>query len=186
MNLTKGDAVIYTGLPSGTLLNGSTYLLEGIEGDMAVLHRHGECSIEDIYPLRDFNGNDEIHHTYYEDMIAGTWTLPSDRNYINLQGLVKLYTEERLMEVSLDDIDGISLDLPERMRGENCACCNGERFITADTKKPLILFVGLENPMGRKYRVMDGKHRIAKLRWCGKDTAMAYVLHIDEVLPYFN
>lgn len=184
-NYEKGDSVIYKGLPNG-LENGGIYLIEEVLEDSVILYNEGECEKSLLYPLREYTGNEENHPVYYEDRIAGVWTLPSNRRFISLKGLIDFYTDDRLMEVKLDDLDGCGLDLPERMRGENCACCGGERFITADAKKPLILFAGLMNPMGRPYRVMDGLHRIGKLRWMGRDSAMAYVLHIDEVLPYFN
>ena len=181
-----GDTVIYTGLP-GELANGGLYLVESVGNNMLTLMNHGKHFLKDFYPLREFNGNDEIHEPYLFDEISGEWTLPSDRSSLNLMGLVRLCNEDSLQTVLISDVGGIGWDLPERMRGLTCACCGGERFITADMDKPIFLIEGLPDPyLGRRYRQMDGKHRTAKRIYFGHTTTPAYVFHIDDLLPYFN
>lgn len=128
---------------------------------------------------------DEYHPHHKHDKVCGVWEVPGGA--LSCRGLIKLCTEDRLQEVSFDDIGGMTMDLPERMRGPNCICCGGQRFLTADVKKPLFLIEGLKDPhQDRKYRCMDGKHRIEKLRWLGYNSAKAYVIHIDEATPYLH
>ena len=182
-----GDTLIYTGLP-GELANGGLYMVETVgESTLTLMNHEGEWSFDDFYPLRDFNGNDDNHQTHKHDRIAGEWNLPSPRSLLMLRGLIKLCTEDRLQDILISDIGGMGFDLPNRMLGKDCACCNGERFITADMHKPILLIDGLTDPyLGRRYRNMDGKHRIAKRLYFNYTTVPSYVFHIDEVLPYFN
>jgi len=183
-----GDCIIYTSLP-GYLMNGSLYMVQSVvdETTITLVDIDGEFPTSDFYPLREFNGNDEIHEPYLFDEISGEWTLPSNRSSLNLRGLVRLCNEDSLQTVLISDVGGIGWDLPERMRGLTCACCGGKRFITADMDKPIFLIEGLPDPyLGRRYRQMDGKHRTAKRIYFGHTTTPAYVFHIDDLLPYFN
>ena len=182
-----GDALIYTNLP-GELMNGGIYMVETVgESTVTLMGYETKYPIEDFYPLKDFNGNDDNHVTDAYDRITGRWTLPSDREILQLRGLVKLCTKDRIQTVNISDISGHGLDLPARLLGKTCACCNGERFVTSDMSKPIFLIEGLDDPyLGRRYRNMDGKHRIAKRLYFGYTTVYGYVFHIDEILPYIN
>ena len=184
---TTGDSVIYTGLP-GALANGKIYVVDGVgENNITLMDQHGEYQAEDFYPMREFRGNDDNHLTNFNERIAGKWTLPSDGQVLMLRGLIKLCTEDKLQTIDISDIGGMGFDLPDRMLGKTCACCGGERFITADMQKPIFLIDGLvDEQLGRRYRNMDGKHRIAKRKYFGLTTVEAYVFHIDEILPYIN
>ena len=184
---TIGDSVIYTGLP-GALANGRIYVVESVsDNGITLLDQHGEHPVDDFYPMRGFNGNDDNHQVNFNERIAGKWTLPSDGQALMLRGLIKLCTEDKLQTVNISDIGGMGFDLPDRMLGKSCVCCNGDRFVTADMQKPCFLIEGLvDDQLGRRYRNMDGKHRIAKRKYFGLTTVEAYVFHIDEVLPYIN
>ena len=65
--------------------------------------------------------------------------------------------------VKLSDIAWKGFNLDMSVRGENCICCDGDRFRDCDSTKPGILLEGIKNPGGRKYRCLDGKHRIEAL-----------------------
>ena len=183
-----GDCIIYTSLP-GYLMNGSLYMVQSVVDETTITLEDidGEFPTSDFFPLRDFDGNDDNHVTDAFDRISGRWTLPSDREILKLRGLVKLCTKDRIQTINISDISGHGFDLPDRLLGKNCACCEGLRFVTADMSKPVFLIDGLDDPyLGRRYRNMDGKHRIAKRLHFGYTTVDGYVFHIDEVLPYIN
>lgn len=170
-------------------MNGSLYTVMSVvdENTITLVDIKGEFPASDFFPLREFNGNDDNHVTDAYDRISGRWTLPSDGQILKLRGLIKLCTEDRIQNVNISDISGHGLDLPARLLGKQCACCDGERFVTADMSKPIFLIEGLDDPyMGRRYRNMDGKHRIAKRLYFGYTTVDAYMFHIDEILPYIN
>jgi len=55
------------------------------------------------------------------------------------------------------------------------------RLAEADTAYPCIALVDAPNPSDRKYRLIDGNHRIHKLICEGKHEARFHVFELDEV-----
>ena len=60
------------------------------------------------------------------------------------------------------DIFYYGYNYPANKVGNNCICCNGERYRKCSINFPGILVKGF-NPYGLKYRMIDGKHRLMKL-----------------------
>jgi hypothetical protein len=56
-----------------------------------------------------------------------------------------------------------------------------ERFEACDTRYPPIVVRAMENPCGKPYRLIDGNHRIHRLKAEGRSRAMFYVLEPREV-----
>ena len=106
--------------------------------------------------------------------------------YLRLRRLNHLRTPDRLVDVPFDEIQWPGFDLPKRMRGRYCVCCDGARWADADLDAPGILIEGVKTFSGRKYYNVDGRHRIEKLIDLGKTSASHWVFHIDELIPYIQ
>ena len=190
-----GDAVIYVGKPTNQLLNGDLVCIDRIDGDHAILFGSGfRVPLSDLYQLRDFDLNEEIVYAHYHDSLFGTWTLPMEgRSHLILRGVAHLCTPDRIVEVDISDIECVTFDLPKRVRGPNCICCDGKHFITTDMDKP-IFSVYIEDGMTSscrdmsqfKYLSLDGKHRLEKRMYYGLTTIKTYLFGMEELIPYCN
>jgi hypothetical protein len=58
------------------------------------------------------------------------------------------------------------------------------RYITASLRYPVVLLDGLPNPGEKRYRMIDGRHRLKRSIDDGKTTVIAYVLTPSDVFPY--
>ena len=72
------------------------------------------------------------------------------------------------------------------MTGINCICCNGERYKRCDTKYPGIVLDNASNNPMKRYRLLDGKHRLRKLIDRGFYRANFYVLDLNDIQQYFR
>tara|TARA_R100000005_G_C4842388_1_gene113156 strand:+ start:77 stop:484 length:408 start_codon:yes stop_codon:yes gene_type:complete len=120
----------------------------------------------------------------------GDWRIPSisTANNLNLylEDISHLLTEDKLQELDLDDIAWKGRHLPESQICNNCICCGGKRYQECDVSYPGIVVETIINPFGKKYRMLDGKHRIMKLREQGVERSMFYVLEYKVVKNYFK
>ena len=73
------------------------------------------------------------------------------------------------------------MNLPEEMATNECICCNGLRYLKCDIKYPCIVLNNAVNPHGKKYRLIDGKHRMAKMRKQGITSSEFYVLELNNL-----
>ena len=104
--------------------------------------------------------------TFGYDPVYGDWGILNDKDKIirlNLHDLIDLLNKKGITEVKFDHIAWKGFDLGMDKRGVNCVCCGGERYIHCNNRIPGILLKGVKNPGGRKYRCIDGKHRIEAL-----------------------
>jgi len=181
----------YVGLP---------HIYERLEpGDVYELHRETDDSYIFQY---DSNLYDKSQFFEYEiskcvedfdwsrdENYYGDWRIPeldsSDEIPIRLRRINPLLTENNIIEVDFNDIQWFGFDLPSRITGENCICCGGERTKKADLSKLGILLDGTTTYSGRRYRSMDGRHRIEKLRSMGFTRSKFYVLNFAEIKNYF-
>ena len=67
------------------------------------------------------------------------------------------------------------------LRADNCPCCNGHRFKECNATIPGILLEGTSNPGGRKYRCLDGKHRIEALLSYEREYGIFYVVTMSDI-----
>ena len=133
--------------------------------------------IQGIHPCRKFDGS------------YGDWRIKEISNsdlFLKLFDIKHLLVEERLQTVNFDDIKWKGKNLTMDKRGEMCICCGGKKYVTCDTKFPGILIKGVSNDSGEKYRMIDGKHRIEKIKYNNIYNSKFYVLEFDEIKKYFK
>ena len=121
------------------------------------------------------------------DIIYGDWRLheiSSDTLVLRLVDLIPILKDKSFKLVELDEIAWKGFDLGMDKRGMNCVCCGGERYIHCNNRVPGILLKGVKNPGGRKYRCIDGKHRIEALLSYDMEVGNFFVLDIEDVKPY--
>jgi len=111
----------------------------------------------------------------------GDWSISGIPTKIHLRNIQHLLTEDKLREVSFDEIAFKGKHFTN-LRGPMCLCCDGARYYSAKIKFPGILVEGMENPYELKYRMIDGKHRIEKMIDHGKKSSIFYVIKLQNFL----
>ena len=169
-----------------------------IPGNLYEMYRE----LNDHYILEDSDNRYDKKHFFKdsEDCLSdydlshweefyGNWIIPElPERYlgIRLRRITPLLTDDRIQEIDINTIQWMGFDLPNRLRGENCICCDGKRTREADLSKLGLLLDGTTTYSGRRYRSMDGKHRIEKAILKGHTSFKFYVFHIDEIRDYFS
>lgn len=105
---------------------------------------------------------------------------------VRMRRLGKLLTPDKIQDIKFDEIQWPGWDLPKRQRGAYCICCGGKRWVSAQLEVPGILLDGTRTYSGRRYRNIDGRHRIEKAIDVGRNSLKHYVLTLDEILPYIE
>ena len=119
----------------------------------------------------------------------GDWTLyevGTEPRRIHLNTIKHLLTDNRLQSLKHEDISWRGKHLPSNMIGTHCICCAGRRYHNCDISEPCIVLENASNPDNLKYRMIDGKHRMMKMRSHGQLDSMFYVLSLDSILPYIS
>ena len=117
----------------------------------------------------------------------GDWRLReiSDNNlFLYLHEIEYLLDRKKML--SFSDIAWKGDNLPLHMTGEKCICCNGKRYIECNTRIPGIVLEDVYNPSFKRYRLLDGKHRIRKMMDKGEMWSYFYVLQLDEIREFFR
>ena len=119
----------------------------------------------------------------------GDWRLPQVSNddlFLYLSEIEHLLTDDKRENLFITDISWKGDNLPLEMTGINCICCNGERYKNCNTKYSGIVLDHASNNSLKRYRLLDGKHRLRKLIDSGYYRANFYVLQLDEIQQYFR
>ena len=119
----------------------------------------------------------------------GDWRLPQVSNddlFLYLSEIEHLLTDDRRENLFISDISWKGENLPLEMTGSKCICCNGERYKNCNTKYSGIVLDHASNNSLKRYRLLDGKHRLRKLIDSGYYRANFYVLQLDEIQQYFR
>lgn len=119
----------------------------------------------------------------------GDWRiheLPNINSKFRLRLLTQFKSPDRIKEIPFDEVQWFGFDEPLSQRGMNCRCCGGYRTALAELDYPGILLDGTKTYSGRRYRSMDGRHRIEKHLHFGDMTGRFYVFHLDEIIQYFQ
>ena len=119
----------------------------------------------------------------------GDWRLPQVSNddlFLYLSEIEHLLTDDRRENLFISDISWKGENLPLEMTGSKCICCNGERYRNCNTKYSGIVLDHASNNSLKRYRLLDGKHRLRKLIDSGYYRANFYVLQLDEIQQYFR
>ena len=133
-------------------------------------------------------GITDFQHTFFEiDEVYGDWTLEGKECYLNLNDLLPVLNDKTgFHRVELEDIAWKGFDLDMSLRADNCPCCNGNRFRDCNPTMPGILLEGIPNPGGRKYRCIDGKHRIEALLSYEQTHGTFYILNMSHIIDYLK
>ncbi len=124
-----------------------------------------------------------------KNSIWGDWILyelGTEPRELHLYTIEHLLTKDRLQSLKHEDISWKGKNLPSSMTGRRCGCCAGVRYASCDTSIPCIVLDKVSNPDNLRYRMIDGKHRMMKMRLHGQLDSIFYVLSLDEVLPYIK
>lgn len=124
-----------------------------------------------------------------KNSIWGDWILyelGTEPRELHLYTIEHLLTKDRLQSLKHEDISWKGKNLPSNMVGTRCGCCAGARYASCDTSIPCIVLDKVSNPDNLRYRMIDGKHRMMKMRLHGQLDSIFYVLSLDEVLPYIK
>ena len=186
-----GQVLLYDGMNQyPELIPGDIYCLEEVKDDM--IRIYGYDAWYDAYLFSTYTEGDSFQNYDKSGWKDETnWYIPEvgEGYRIRLRRLNWMRNPDRLQDIPIADIQWYQEEkfgYTEAMDHMNCPCCNGDRVVLADTTYPGILLEGTTTITGKKYRSMDGSHRIQKMLYYGKKTAPCYVFHIDEVLNYFE
>ena len=127
--------------------------------------------------------------TFSHKGIYGDWSLKQhpEAKILNLNKVKHLLNLNKIKTINFKEIAYKSFNIAKDKTHENCICCNGERYIKCNTDHLGILLKGEEyNNYNKKYRMLDGKHRIMKLKEMGEYEYDFYVLSYNEIKKYIN
>ena len=121
--------------------------------------------------------------TGYHDCIKndryGDWRLFENISAIDLKKIRYLLTETQIL--NHEDIAWKGMYLPEELVTDQCVCCGGLSFLECDISFPCIVLNNAVNPYNKKYRLIDGKHRMAKMRRMGMTSSKFFVLELNNL-----
>ena len=115
----------------------------------------------------------------------GDWRVSEKCSKLHLSDIQYLLTDDKLQKISFDDIAWKGMDLPVEERRHKCRCCKGERYFSCKTYYPPIVCVNMPNPFNKKYRCIDGKHRIERMLSKNRCRSRFYVLDYADIKQYF-
>ena len=111
----------------------------------------------------------------------GDWRLSEYEQVLELKHIEHLLTDDRLQDVLFDDIAWKGMHLPIEQRRDKCICCHGVRYHNCDINYPPILCIHTPNPFNKKYRLLDGKHRMEKMLAQHRFRSRFYVLEYTDI-----
>ena len=122
----------------------------------------------------------------------GDWRIINqDKNTIfkiYMSDLRPLLNNQNLKIVNFKDIAYKGFNASKNKTHENCICCKGKRYSEIKNYKliyPPILIKGKTyNVFNKKYRAIDGKHRIWRLIEMKKNQYPFFVLSYNDIKPY--
>tara|TARA_B100001057_G_scaffold99919_1_gene96899 strand:- start:559 stop:927 length:369 start_codon:yes stop_codon:yes gene_type:complete len=104
------------------------------------------------------------------DKIYGDWRIDEKEYILNLKKIKPFLTKESKKLINFKDIGH---------KGKNSNyLLHKERYDAADISYPCILTEG-QNPYNCKYRMIDGKHRITKMKNMGIKKSMFYIVDFN-------
>ena len=117
--------------------------------------------------------------------VYGDWSFNGIEGRIYLERLKPALKEKRLEKIKIDEIGwkGRHLSKEESI---NCPCCNGERYTKCDINIPGIVVLNAPNPYNKKYRMIDGKHRIRKMQNNGITYGSFYVFTYEKIMKFIT
>ena len=124
--------------------------------------------------------------TAYEVRSFGDWgfrkEFPFSAVDIPIESCLPYLTDENLITVQFEDIAWKGKHLYPHHSFDNCPCCFGAR------KDPELypgIISDISNPYNDKYRMLDGKHRMAKMISMGLTESQFYFIPFSVLKRHF-
>jgi len=192
----KGSLVLYDGfLQYPELRPGDIYCIDDYRKDSDT--PYGELRLYDFDAWYDellfspYCKGDSFQDYNYTSNKGTSWYIPEvgENHFLRMRRLNWMRNPDRLLNIDISDIQwsqnekfGVTIEKD----GMYCPCCEGARVFYAEIAYPGLLLDGITTISGKRYKALDGSHRIQKLLYYGYTTAPCYVYHIDEVLNYWD
>ena len=113
-------------------------------------------------------------------IMTGDWQLQGKPEMvIEIPKVIQLINYRKLEPVELD-IDCIAYKELDSIDTKEA------RYIVANTNYAGIVVEGMENPYNKKYRLIDGRHRLLKTLKANKDTFKVYVLQTKDIDKFYQ
>ncbi len=125
------------------------------------------------------------HSLHLFSPIYGDWSFDGIEGIIYLEKLIPFLKWNKLKKIKINEIGWKGMHLSEE-ESINCPCCNGERYIKCDIDIPGIVALNTPNPYGKKYRMIDGKHRIRKRLNNGFTDGWFFVFTYKEIKKFYS
>ena len=109
--------------------------------------------------------------------VYGDWRISEHETELHLLNIKHLLTEDKLQRVCFNDIGwkGKGIDFP----------LDENRYNRCDVSYPCIITIG-KNPYNCKYRMIDGRHRMYKMKELGINESIFYVLELEIFNKYLK
>ena len=111
----------------------------------------------------------------------GDWSFDGKEYDIILEEIEHLLIDSKIKTLNFDEIAWKGDNLNFNQIGINCICCNGKRFLNVDMDYPPIVIKNAPNPSNKLYRLIDGKHRLMKMKIENIKENKFYVLEYHEI-----
>ena len=102
---------------------------------------------------------------------------------LQLSDIFHLLTDKKIKIISHDRIAWKGMNLSRELFMKTV---DQKRYSDCEITYPGIIAKNAPNPYNLKYRMIDGKHRIAKLRRMGIHRSLFYVLEFGKIEKYLK
>ena len=117
----------------------------------------------------------------------GDWRIDGNQYRLCIDDIQHLLSDDKKQTVKLDEICWKGWNLGKGKIGPNCICCNGNRYKSQHLSyDPPVIITNMGNPANRKYRMVDGKHRMHRLVLNDSIEGVFYVLDYSEIKQYMD
>ena len=122
-----------------------------------------------------------FHHCLKRD-IYGDWRINNKNMILDLTNIIHLLTEDKLKLINHNEIawKGMDNKIPDSINDTK-----DRKFIECNIGYPCILINNGPNPKNLKYRMIDGTHRMAKMKMMNITKSYFYILEMRDIYQYF-
>jgi hypothetical protein len=139
------------------------------------------------YPAGPGDGPKFGYHSAKYSKWNGDWRIDGNSYRLCNDDIQHLLSDDRKQTVKLDEICWKGWNLGNGKIGDNCICCGGLRYKNVHLSNvPPVIITNMSNPANRKYRMVDGKHRLHRLVLNGSTEGVFYVLDYSEIKEYMK
>jgi hypothetical protein len=111
----------------------------------------------------------------------GDWRIDGKEYILYNHDIFHLLTATE--DVSHDEIAWKGMHFPRNLNTIDCACCGGVIYEQCDISYPGIICKDAPNPYNKKYRMIDGKHRLSKMKSMNITKSPYYVIDYAIIKP---